>query len=226
MELSYINKNNSKKAILFFLGWSCDKNTLKNFKIDGYDLYAVYDYSTIDIEKDFFAPLNSYESIILIGWSFGVWAANCLSEKLPKTHFSIAINGTTRPIDDDFGIPHKVFNLTVNNIKRRGIETFNNRMCGDDIEDFTPSQRDFLSQCNELEQLKKLSENSVPNSIKWDKIIIGDKDVIFPIQNMINYWNKNSTFVPLITENMPHFPLGKNSVKVLKQLINVFGTEK
>lgn len=226
MVLHNITKNKSDKAILFFLGWSCDENSLKAFQIDGYDLYAVYDYRSVEIDNSFFAALQPYNSVVLISWSFGVWASNFVEQYLPKITCSIAINGTTYPINDQLGIPCKVFNLTVNNIKRRGINPFNDRMCAEQIEHFLPSQRDFVSQCNELEALQRLSETGTPNTIKWDKIIIGGKDVIFPVQNMITYWNKNSNFVPLLIENMPHFPLGKEGISLLKQLINVLETEK
>ena len=79
-----------------------------------------------------FPEMKTYDKITLIGWSFGVWAAEYLSSKTGiKPNVTIAVNGTPIPADDQYGIPLNVFEGTLNNITEENIEKFYLRMFGD-----------------------------------------------------------------------------------------------
>ncbi len=215
MEYSYKN-NNNKKLIVFFLGWSCDQNTLRGFDVEDFDILSVFDYR--DMNSDFLNITKSYDKVIVLAWSFGVWAAEQSFSEISNLCGSIAINGTPLPINDQYGIVPKIYDFTLKNIKRRGIDDFNKRMCGDNIVDFCPSQRSFEQQYEELEVLKINALNSSLSDFVWDWAIVGELDLIFPPQNMFNYWIKNSKFAA-IKLPLPHFPFSEFGIKELKKLI-------
>ncbi len=216
MESVYRNNNNSK-LILVFLGWAADKNTTENIKFDGYDVLFVYNYNSMEIDIDHI--VNRYSDVSLIGWSFGVWVA---SQWAVGREFgcTIALNGTPRPVDDTYGIPVKILDFTLRAIKSKGIAQFNIRTYGKDIEYSALSIRDFDDQYSELCRLSENAQNQPKSDFKWDWVIIGSEDLIFPVENMINYWNKKSKFAPIII-NIPHYPFAEVGMGEIKRILNV-----
>ncbi len=209
----------SNNLMILFLGWSCDDNTLKSFQIEGFDTLYIYDYrqlESLDIEIT-----SRYEKTLLIAWSFGVWAASHIFENLPSPTLSIAVNGTPLPIDSSYGIAPKVFDLTLRRIKSHGIEQFNQRVWADQMEFFVPSKRDFAQQYEELMCLSEASRDGIyasQSSFVWDYAIVGSQDVIFPPQNMLDYWDKKSKFAP-IKITAPHYAFGSEGSSVIKRLV-------
>ena len=216
MELVYRN-NNNLKIIVLFLGWSADENTAKNIEFKGYDVIFLYDYNSLKLDIDHI--IESYSEVVLIGWSFGVWVA---SQWAMGREFcsSIAINGTPLPVDDEFGIQSKVFNFTLRSIKSKGIEQFNIRTYGKDIKMLQASERDFGNQYDELCKLGENSKTHGESNFNWDWAIVGSEDLIFPVENMINYWNKKSKFAPIII-NIPHYPFAEEGMSEIKKILDV-----
>ena len=153
------------------------------------------------------ALLKPYNEIYLIAWSMGVWAAaktfeNC---KLKFTK-SIAINGTLKPINDNFGIPTSIFEGTINNFSDRNKMKFDRRMLGSK-DNFTwfqnlASKRENNSQ---LEELKIIYKNAINTTIDFtfDEIFIGQQDLIFPVINQIEFWKHKGHITQV---ECPHFP--------------------
>jgi biotin synthesis protein BioG len=58
---------------------------------------------------------------------------------------------------------------------------------------------------SQLEELKRIYKNAVNNTIDFtfDKIFIGNQDLIFPTKNQVNFWEGKSKIIEL---DIPHFP--------------------
>ena len=56
---------------------------------------------------------EKYEQKFLITWSMGVFVAAYLRKYFENFDKKIAINGTITPVDNEFGIPVKMFELTL-----------------------------------------------------------------------------------------------------------------
>ena len=108
------------RLLLFFAGWSASPESFTGLKAEnGTDIMLCYDYRDMTFHED----LSSYKEIHLIAWSMGVRMAElALAGKYALTT-ATAINGTPRPIDDNFGIPENIFRGTRQPDSRR-YETF------------------------------------------------------------------------------------------------------
>lgn len=81
------------------------------------DLLLFYDYRDISGED---APeVEGYESVRVVAWSMGVWAASVLLSRwnIPVS-CRVAINGTERPVDEHYGIHPKIYLLTERGMNR------------------------------------------------------------------------------------------------------------
>ena len=112
MQYKWLNKQNNKKLIVFFNGWGMDEKAVEHLECNNYDILTFYDYRNFEIETFDF---SKYEKKYLIAWSMGVYVCNYFYDLFKNFDKFIAINGTQKPIDDEFGIPKIIYNLTVEN---------------------------------------------------------------------------------------------------------------
>ncbi len=177
--------------LVFFNGWGMTSAAVEHLVLpEGFDLMVVYDYRTLSL-----LPLTTqnYSSYSIVAWSTGVWAA----EQLNKNHFlpsatinkAIAIAGSPFIRHDSFGIPTKVFDLTLQNLTNTSRELFNRRMCGgktlqhlyNDLRSRTTEElREELTTVRQTE-LNRTNQNI---TLLWDGIIIAEKDKIIPAKNL------------------------------------------
>ena len=121
-------KNENNKLILFMNGWAMNETAVSNLQFKDYDVLMVNDYSSI--EPDFFsnllndAALKKYSQKYLVCWSMGVYAANLYCDFLSEFDKKIAINGTTKIIDDEFGIPKRIYKVTVKFLNEDSCDKF------------------------------------------------------------------------------------------------------
>ena len=197
MQIDWIVKNGNDKLLVVVLGWAADPTMVAGvveLRKD-FDIVCIYDFREIRSLD----TLGNYPEIHLIAWSYGVWAAEQI---LPEMDFAsaVAVNGTPLPVDDEFGIQKKIFELTVNNIN---ISKFEQRMCFGMRE--TVKIRRPENECiDELRALQKYFQNPYKVSIKWSKAVVGGRDLIFPPEKQLKYWNSNNTEVDY-RQNAPHF---------------------
>ncbi len=200
MEQHWLVKNGNPNLVVFALGWSCDCNSVAHLAERGYDIFCVYDYRNIDRVDA--AQFADYKQKVLVGWSFGVWAAEQIfsAEDFDRT---IAINGTPYPIDSTRGIPQRVANLTLRALKSGGIEQFNlntyGTLCQTNSE-ILP-QRELASQVEELERLYEQIAARPYAEFGWHRAIVGNGDRIFPVANQLNFWGEGA----VVTQS-PHYP--------------------
>lgn len=189
--ISRRDKNN--KLIIVYGGWGTDDNVFTPLCNDDCDFILCYNYSA---DEAFVLPeIKTYEKIILIGWSMGVWAAEYL---LPRTGIkpdvTIAVNGTPIPADDHYGIPLRMLEETLNNITEENMENFYIRMFGDRKTyrmngDRIPVRK-VKSLHDELRWLyNRIMEQKEPG-FRWDYAVISSRDKIFPTKNLKGYWQK------------------------------------
>ena len=180
MKYKWLNKKSEKNVIIFFNGWGMDESIVKHLDAEGYDVLMFYDYNFPETDFDF-STLNIYQKKYLVAWSMGVMTATFFNINYTK---KIAINGTLKPIDDMFGIPKRIYNLTLKNFSPKGAEKFIQNMFNQKCE-LPIVSRTFENQKTELEALTKYESNL---DFKYDKIILSSDDKIIPTKNQIAFW--------------------------------------
>lgn len=208
----------ARGIIVFAAGWAGSDELVRHLILpEGYDFVCLYDYRTLPDateRAELESVLSAYEKRYLMAWSFGVWVAEQLFGQSPLTwQRAVAIGGTPQPIDDRYGIPKRAFAVTVRSIAGAGIVKFLERMCG------TPeilreyyrhrSTRPLAEIYDELLALQRMAGESTPSHRQaasfWTEAVVGERDAIFPPENMKRYWNENGIRV-VLGDEMPHYP--------------------
>lgn len=204
MKTLFLNKQNNKNLIVFFAGWSFDENPFKFLSCNDNDVLFVYDYNDLsiaDILKDF----SMYKNKTLIAWSMGVFVANLYGDLFKDFDYKLAINGTICPISNEYGIPDKMFDLTLKHaqIGLSGKFYKNVFKTEEEFEKYNenPVKRTIENRVEELENLKTniLKNNNMASEI-FDLAIISDFDKIIPPKNQTASHKKNN--VPIL--NLPY----------------------
>lgn len=187
MQHQWLIKNENKNLIVFFNGWGMDAKVVEHLGSDNYDVLMFYDYRNFVIENFDF---SKYEKKILIAWSMGVYVCN--NYPLFKTFDRfIAINGTQKPIDDNYGIPRMVYNLTVDNFNELSCSKFMKKITSNiDLKNYC--SRSIQELKNELVAIRDLQ---IVEYLNFDKALVSLKDRIIPAKNQINYWNSVNVLI-------------------------------
>ena len=157
-----------------------DENIVKHLNPTDFDVLMFYDYNSLSTDFDF-KILENYIHKYLISWSMGVMTATLFNIDYKK---KIAINGTLKPINNEFGIPERIYELTLKNFNENGIKKFISNMFLDSSETVEVC-RNFENQKTELAALKNYKSNM---NFKYDKVFISKYDKIIPTKNQIAYW--------------------------------------
>ena len=175
MEIKWLNKKNNNKFIVFFNGWGMDEKIVSNLLFEDYDVLTFFDYRNIEkIQID----LSDYKEKYLIAWSMGVYVCNFFRDEFKNFDKFIAINGTQKPIDNDYGIPVEIYNMT--------IERFNEQSCKKFIRKISP-------KLNTEEYCRRTIEE-----LKEELISIRDLKIT---KNQINYWNQENIKITELDSN-------------------------
>lgn len=212
MKQHFIVREGHARLTLFFAGWGMDFRPFLDYRPQGSDFLVCYDYRTLDFDCSL---LRAYREIYLVGWSMGVWAASQVFGGKEYAMKSIAVNGTNYPVDDSRGIPHALFEGTLNGLTEASLQKFYRRMCGS-----AEALKRFLERTpgrsvDELkEELSRIGEQSAslpPSSFKWNKAVIGLQDRIFAPDSQLRAFAGSAVTV---TEKVPHY-----SETLLRQII-------
>jgi biotin synthesis protein BioG len=205
---TYIRRRElNRTLVIVYGGWGVDERVFEPLCNNDFDFILFYNYSADD--PLVLPELKTYQKIVLIGWSLGVWAAEYLHHKtgiVPDV--TIAVNGTPIPADDHYGIPLNVFEGTLNNITEENIEKFYLRMFGDKTTyhlnlDRIPS-RTLKSLHDELRWMyNRIMEQKEPG-FRWDFAVTSDIDRVFPSRNLECYWMKAKGTTHVILSS-PHY---------------------
>lgn len=213
MKLAHIH-NDKTALLIFFCGFYTDANCFLPFDNGAFDVLYVSDYSEIDfgIFDDFdFSP---YCEINLIAYSYGVWAAGVLAAAkcLPPVDKSLAVCGTFKPIDDNYGVPVIIYDLMLKSLLSSSagvvIETFKKRTyTGVDIH-IKDADRQIDSLKEELENIKELA-GKIESRFDFDCVIIGKNDKIIPPRAQRNFWQGHLSHRRVRELDTGHFPFAE-----------------
>ncbi|MDD2524229.1 MAG: DUF452 family protein, partial [Endomicrobiaceae bacterium] len=121
----------------------------------------------------------------LITWSMGTFMSNIFFDMFNDIKTKIAVNGTLKPIDNEFGIPVDIYNLTVNNFNELSCKKFIKRM-------FVGLEFPVISD-RTIEELKQeliaIQNYTVTKYFSFSKAVISENDKIIPTKNQQNFWN-------------------------------------
>ena len=199
MKHYWLNKRNNEKLILFFNGWGMDEKSVQHLNCDDFDVLVFFDYRTLQTDANIWNEINSYSEIYLAGWSMGVMISSIFAERISNIVSKIAIAGTLLPIDDAYGIPVKIYELTANNFNDLSRKKFLRKMFAVDDSKFI--NRDTPALKDELIALQGVSAMDVD----FDKAIIPLSDKIIPVQNQINFWQAKSQ-TKIVQLQCGHYP--------------------
>ena len=202
MQYFWLNKKNNKNLIVFFNGWAMNETPVKHLKTDGFDILFLFDYRNLDFDFLQF-DFDKYEKKYLICWSMGVFAVNNFADIFNSFDYKVAINGTTKIVDNDFGIPEKIYKITAKFLNEDSLDKFiKNMFKGGKLNPEITITRSIEELREELFEIQKKSLNG---EIKFDKAIISTDDRIIPTKNQINFWQGKADIIKI---NSTHCPFG------------------
>lgn len=202
MNFKIVRHSGSRRLVMIFLGWGLDTRACEDVVVEGYDIAAVWDYTSLEFDGD----ISDYEEIVVMGWSYGVHAASHFIASHPSLPITatIAVNGTQHPVHPDLGIHPDIFRATLNTLSDRSVHKFNLRMCGGAqalaAQEDTLAGRDLESRRGELTAIGERE----PVVIRWDHAFVGRNDLVIPRNAQLMAWE---TEAYRITEtDSPHLP--------------------
>ncbi|MDD3150058.1 MAG: DUF452 family protein [Candidatus Gastranaerophilales bacterium] len=208
MNYVWLHKNGKNELILFFNGWGMDENVVRHLNSNNYDVLTVYDYANLKNFDKIKNIITDYQDITIIAWSMGVWAAAKLADYLPELKTAIAINGTLKPIDDNFGIPSAIYQGTLDNLSEAIRDKFFRRMFikKEEFNKFllNSSNRNIDNQKEELTKLQGivLAQQKELKNI-YNKVFIADKDKIIPTDNQKAFWADKADIIEIESGHYP-----------------------
>lgn len=191
---TFFRNANSEELILFFCGWGMDEKPFSPLKSSA-DILFLYDYANLEFDLDI--NFDKYKKITLVAFSYGVFVAAFLEDTflkdiLPKIELKIAVNGTLKPVDDEFGIPQKIFKLTLENMTELTALKFREKLFSskEHLAIFNKNlpNRDMQSSKTELAALKGYFLENKDVDFEYDKIFMGEHDRIIPHKNQKLFW--------------------------------------
>ncbi len=189
MKYKWINKTNSNKLIIFFNGWGMDDFIISNLQPENFDVIIFYDYNDLNIDIN----LSEYKEKHIVAWSMGVMIATLFD--FNNIVSATALCGTPFPINNTYGIPEKIYNLTINGFNEKSLSKFMHRMFIEKPDTDKYSNRTLENQKKELIKMLEYKPN---NNFHYTKAIIADSDIIIPTKNQQNYWETTNTRTEII----------------------------
>lgn len=205
MRIEWLNKKGGRLVAVFFNGWGMDARAVAHLTTE-MDVVMCYDYR--DINELAFPSFKEYEEVYVVAWSMGVWvASNLVPRMMLQPSKLIALNGTERPVNDEYGIPVKIYELTERGMSEKGRAKFLQRML-DGVEEWKRFERNKPERaieevCEELTAIR-IQSTAMHDELQWDKVYISDKDVIFPMLNQQNWWQERCKDIQIISGG--HYP--------------------
>lgn len=194
------NKPENKKLILFFNGWAMNETPVKHLDCNDFDVLVIYDYRKLDFNFNQF-DFSKYEKKYLICWSMGVYAANLFKNVLFDFDKKIAINGTTKIIDDNYGIPVKIYKVTTRFLDENSKDKFIKNMF--DNGKLNPNITITRPLSELKDELISIQNIKLSDELNFDLAIISNDDKIIPTKNQLNFWQNKTTVRKINSTHCP-----------------------
>ncbi|MDD6228799.1 MAG: DUF452 family protein [Bacteroidales bacterium] len=208
MILTFLKKENNKRLILIFAGWSTGPDMYSGIDMPGWDTAVVWNYLDEGLDTGFF---DEYCTVYLVAWSLGVAEADRV---LPPDRITaaFAINGTVSPVNARLGIPAEIYHGTADNLSPLNLQKFRRRMMPDNerFKQFFPEHAteeacDMLAQ--ELRAIAARNADHSKPRLAWTRAYIGSEDRIFPPANMNRAWQIDPEVVIVNTSDAHYIDL-------------------
>lgn len=190
---TFFENNNKDELIILFCGWGMDEKAFQPLSKD-YDILFVFDYSNLEFDANI--DFSKYKKNILITFSAGVFMAAYLQNKLPKCEVKIAINGTLKLFDENFGLPESNCKM-MEEVNEKNYLELRKKLLYDKkhlaIFNKNQPERTIESSLHELSSLKKYYANAKDLKFDYDKVIIGKNDEIIPYANQFKAWTNHKS---------------------------------
>lgn len=225
MDYKWLNKTQtdfkSRNLIVFFNGWAMNESVVEHFnqnkhKKNDFDILMVNDYRDVNFDFSVF-NFKNYAQKYLVCWSMGVYAVNLFKEYFDDFDKKIAINGTKKIIDDNFGINKKIYDVTIKCFSESSCDKFLQNMF---------ENRNLNSKIKIDKSIKDLKDEliaiqnfNLKNELNFTKAIISKKDRVVPTKNQINFWNLQKETEMEIIE-AAHYPF--ENYNCWEELIGLF----
>lgn len=197
-----LTPGNESRLLIVFAGWGMDCRPFAGLQGRGFDVAAVYDYAC---DGEFEVPAR-YDEIMVLAWSFGVIAADRFVAEHPELTVTrrVAVNGTLYPVDDDFGIPRRIFEGTLSGLSEASLRKFNLRMCGgaEAYKRFAASAPDRTIDSLKAELVAIASLEAAHAG--WDRAYVSDADHIVPTEAQRRAWEREG--VEIVEIKGAHLP--------------------
>ena len=202
MQYFWLNKKEeNKKLILFFNGWAMNETVVNHLKNDDFDILILFDYRDLNFNLSQF-DFKKYDKKYLICWSMGVYVSNLFKKELNDFNKKIAINGTNKIIDNSFGIPEKIYKITVKLLNEDSFDKFIKNMFNNGK--LNPNVTITRTLAELKEELISIQKIKISEELDFDCAIISSDDKIVPSKNQLNFWENKQTEIKKI--NSTHCP--------------------
>ena len=111
-----------------------------------------------------------------------------------------AVAGTPYPVHNEYGIPERIYNLTIKGFSEKSVQKFMERMFLTKPDMVKFSDRAVESQKSELIKMLEYKPN---DKFNYSKVIIPDSDLIIPTKNQKKYWDTKGEMI-----HSGHCPFG------------------
>lgn len=200
MQHFWLNKKENKKLIVFFNGWGMNETAVQHLNCDDFDVLMISDYRDLNFDFNQF-NFSTYNEKYLICWSMGVYAASLFKQNFVDFNKKIAINGTTKMIDDKNGIPERIYEVTVRLLDDNSCEKFiTNMFEGGKLNQNVKITKTLPELKEELIAIQKIK---LKEEMTFDCAIISKKDRVVPTKNLVHYWENRA---PIKEINSTHCP--------------------
>ena len=209
LKTEFISHNKSS-LIVFFCGFYTDANCFIEFDNGKNDLLFVYDYSDMENNPLEYFDFLDYTKVSVIAYSYGVWALNYVYNQnlLPKIESSCALCGTFCPIDNEYGVNEKIYDLMARSLNSDTIEKFEQKMAlgATSPLKIKSANRKIENLSDELLNIKVVSKRTwFKKNFEFDKVVLAKKDRIFPYSSQANFWAAHKHKVELECGHFPFF---------------------
>ena len=200
MQYFWLNKKENKKLIVFFNGWGMNETPVQHLAYNDFDVLILYDYRNLNFDLSQF-DFSSYSEKYLVCWSMGVYVSNLFKKDLKDFDKKIAINGTSKIIDDNFGIPTRIYKVTIKFFNEDSCDKFIKNMFNGGKLNPNVTIEKTLEELKE--ELISIQNVALDDALDFDYAIISSDDKIIPTKNQINFW-QNKTKIKQISST--HYP--------------------
>ena len=204
---TWLHRRREPVCLVFFAGWGMDARPFSPLAAGGVDVCMLSAYRRLELPQ--LAELHSYEEVVLVAWSFGVWMAAQLCPWPLRATCSegIALGGTLQPVDARFGLAPEQFENMLASFDAEKLHSFYQAMFDEPAhaELFLANlpQRSLTELRAELAFLHAASVHTPTALDIFSHHVITGRDRIFSGRNQARAWGRQTA---ACTMPWPHFP--------------------